>query len=141
MNISGVFWREFSCLCEKCIIRDHINCVYLSGDNSIFENSKHLILRKWHNFFGSNSTNNSINDDTTNDSSDKELEVEYDETEASALVTKGDVAVVKTGDDYPYYLITVTIILIKGHYLEVFKETKDGDIYYLDNKKVAIISC
>jgi len=32
--------------------------------------------------------------------------------------------------------------VVKGHhYTEVFKETKDGDIYHLDVTKTAIISC
>ena len=31
--------------------------------------------------------------------------------------------------------------VIKGHYLEIFKETKDGDAYYLDDNKTALISC
>ena len=33
------------------------------------------------------------------------------------------------------------IKVIKGHYIEIFKEMKDGDIYYLDSKETAIIPC
>ena len=31
--------------------------------------------------------------------------------------------------------------VVKGHYLEIFKETKDGDVYYLDDNKTALILC
>ena len=37
-----------------------------------------------------------------------ELEIEYFKSEASKLILKGDIAVIKTGDDHPYYLLKLT---------------------------------
>ena len=31
--------------------------------------------------------------------------------------------------------------VINGHYLEIFKKAKDGDVYYLDDNKTVLISC
>ena len=31
--------------------------------------------------------------------------------------------------------------VVKGHYLEIFKETKDGDVYCLDDNKTTLILC
>ena len=43
-------------------------------------------------------------------------------------------------DDYGYYIPANTKV-IEGNYLEIFKETKERDLYYLDTSKLAIISC
>ena len=43
-------------------------------------------------------------------------------------------------DDYGYYLPANTKV-IEGNYLEIFKETKERDLYYLDTSKLAIVSC
>ena len=42
-------------------------------------------------------------------------------------------------DDYGHY-ISANIKVIEGNYLEIFKETKEGDLYYLDTSKLALIS-
>ena len=77
------------------------------------------------------------------------------------MLQEGDIAVVRSGDDHPYYLLkldsppfTTTAPVtddyhqslprchrvIRGHYLEIFKEFKDRDIYYVDTKKKAYVS-
>ena len=81
--------------------------------------------------------------------------------EASKLIQKGDIAVIKTGDDHPYYLLKLTkepyeteeLVrddyghdfppfhrVIEGHYLELHKALKEGDVYYLDEQRTAVIS-
>ena len=82
------------------------------------------------------------------------------ETEASKHIQEGDVAVTKTGDDHPYYLLKVTSLfetkaettddyrhtfppahrVVEGHYLEIYKETNDGTLHYIDNTRKALIS-
>ena len=83
----------------------------------------------------------------------------HPETEASLLVKMDDIAGVKTNGAHSYYLVKRSCQSYiteqiekdsyshtfpanhKGHYLEIFKETKDGDVYYLDDNKAALISC
>ena len=83
------------------------------------------------------------------------------ETEAAKFIIKGDIAVIKTGDDHPYYLLQLTSSpydrvseitddyrhaflpyhhVVEGNYLEVFKERSDGSLYYVDVKHKAIVS-
>ena len=83
------------------------------------------------------------------------------ETEAATFIVKGDIAVIKTGDDHPYYLLKLTSSpyervseitddyrhtflpyhrVVEGNYLEVFKERSDGSLYYVDVKHKAIVS-
>ena len=83
------------------------------------------------------------------------------ESEASKLIQNGDIAVIKTGDDHPYYLLKLTkesyeteeLVkddyghdfppqhrVVEGHYLEIHKTNKEGDLYYLDENRTAIIS-
>ena len=126
---------------------------------STFSPCQQLITRKWHNFSTESSNEDPVSD--SDDESDHD-EMYFAETEASLLIKTDDIAVIKTGDDFPYYLLKLTCEpytteanekddynhtfpinhkVVKGHYMEVFKETKDGDIYYLDLMKTAIISC
>ena len=89
------------------------------------------------------------------------MKFEYFKSEASKLILKGDIAVIKTGDDHPYYLLklmkdpyetqeTITDSynhkfplyhrVIEGNYLELHKEQKYSDLYYVDYHKTAMIS-
>ena len=43
-------------------------------------------------------------------------------------------------DDYGHYIPANTKV-IEENYLEIFKETKEGDLYYLDTSKLVKISC
>ena len=77
------------------------------------------------------------------------------------LKLPSDIAVIKTGDDYAYYLLKLTSSpyetesevtddyshtfppfhrVVEGNYLEVFTETSDGNVYYVDVKHKAVIS-
>ena len=82
------------------------------------------------------------------------------ETETSKHIQEDDVAVIKTGDDHPYYLLKVTSFfktkaetrddyrhtfppghrVVEGHDLEIYNETNDGTLYYIDNTRKALIS-
>ena len=124
---------------------------------------EHLILPQLHNFNEKNQVE--CNQDAEEDISDNEFdeldEIEYFESEASKLILKGDIAVIKTGDDHPYYLLKLTKDpyetqetitdsynhyfplyhrVIEGNYLELHKEQKYSDLYYVDYHKAAIIS-
>ena len=69
---------------------------------------------------------------------------------------------IRTDDDFPYYLVKLRKDLfltdsnvkddygqtflpmtkvIAGNYYEHFKQVKEGDLYYLDQTKTAVISC
>ena len=82
------------------------------------------------------------------------------ETETSKHIQEDDVAVIKTGDDHPYYLLKVTSFfktkaetrgdyrhtfppghrVVEGHDLEIYNENNDGTLYYIDNTRKALIS-
>ena len=85
----------------------------------------------------------------------------YSLKQAAKFIIKGDIAVIKTGDDHPYYLLKLTSSpyetvseitddyrhtfppyhrVVEGNYLEVFKECSDGSLYYVDVKQKAIVS-
>ena len=96
-----------------------------------------------------------------NEEEEIEWEEMYTETEAAKFIETGDIAVIKTGDDHPYYLLRLTASpfmteasmkddynhtfppyhrVVIGHYLEVHKETTNGTLYYVNTKKEALIS-
>ena len=92
------------------------------------------------------------------------MKIEQDEmfieTETSKHIQEDDVAVMKTSDDHPYYLLKVTSLfktkaetrgdyrhtfppghrVVEGHYLEIYNENNDGTLYYIDNTREALIS-
>ena len=63
---------------------------YLKEISTTFSCCQHLIKAKWHSFV------------VKPDSEDSDDEVYYPETEASLLVKKDDIAVIKTSDAHPY---------------------------------------
>ena len=104
-------------------------------------------------------------DDATNDLNEDEIDErdqeEFMETEAAKLIQDGDIALVKTGDGHPYYLLKLTKApyetesevvddygnpfpplhrVIEGNYLERHTSNNDGDVYYLDSARTAFIS-
>ena len=95
------------------------------------------------------------------DPDDENDDIRYQEGEAYSMLTKGDIAVVRSGADHPYYLLQIICEpyetqsditddyqhsfstnqrVIQGNYLEMFKEVRDGDIYYVDKRRSAIVS-
>ena len=128
----GVFIINFSCACSQCLQSDYTQCIFVRPSDLIFTENFNIILPKLYDFH------------------EKE---------------QGDgdqrwYSFVKTGNDYPYYLVKLicdpfttksetkndynhtyppedkTVI---GNYLEIHKDTKDRKIYYLENKRKAII--
>ena len=111
---------------------------------------------------------NDVNEDEDDDvdfnlKTGDELESEeYIERDAGKMIFKNDIAVINLGDDvFTYYLMVlnedpyettkVTIDdyrhtlppnhrVIKGNYLELHTDDKDGFIYYVEKKKGAIVS-
>ena len=99
--------------------------------------------------------------DLNEDEAIKWQEETFVETEAAKFIVKGDIAVIQTGDDHPYYLLKLTSspyemvseitddyrhtfppyhCVVEGNYLEVFKERSNGSLYYVDVKQKAIVS-
>ena len=91
--------------------------------------------------------------DLNEDEVDELENAKFMETEASKLIRNGDIAVIKTGDDHPYYLLkllrdpfeTETTVsddyihefpplhrVVEGNYFEIHKTSNEGDIYYID---------
>ena len=77
------------------------------------------------------------------------------------MIRNGDIAVIKTSDDHPYYLLklskdpykTSEIVVddykhqippltkvVEGSYFELHKTSTDGDVYYLDTKRALVSS-
>lgn len=171
MNVTtapdGIFKRNFSCLCQFCYDKDYENCIYL--DDPKFVGNIQQVKPVWEVFKkkgekSARARNESNDDSSSSEDSDSESEdeIQYEETEASCIVKCSDVAVIRTGDKFPYYLVKLTkdpfctnecikddyghfipanTKVIEGHYYEVFKEVKEGDLYYLDTSKSAIVSC
>ena len=114
MNVTskknGVYKRNFSCLCKFCYSNDYENCIYL--DDAKFVDNKDQVRPIWHTFKekGVGSAKVKENKDKYSSSgedsaSESEEEINYEETEASCIVKCHDVAVVCTGDGFPYYLV------------------------------------
>ena len=101
------------------------------------------------------------NEGDLNSEEKDELESEYTETEALKYIQINDIAVIKTGDNHPYYLLKLTSSpyvttdeiqndyghifppqhkVMEGHYLEEHKIKGDSTIYYIDDKRKAIVS-
>ena len=153
----------FSCACDFCLNgSNHCDCV----DGSKFK-EKHLLLKYlWRGFVvkGGNDVNEDEDDDVDFDlETGDELESdEYIERNAGKMSFKDDMAVINSGDDvFTYYLMvlnqdpyeTTKVTtddyrhtlppkhrVIKGNYLELHTDDKDGFIYYVEKKKEAIVS-
>ena len=128
--------------------------------DAAFRDCEHFILSQLHNFNEKSQVecNQDAEEDISDDEFDELDEIEYFESEASKLILKGDIAVIKTGDDHPYYLLKLTKDpyetqetitdsynhkfppyhrVIEGNYLKLHKEQKDSDLHY---RKTAMIS-
>ena len=157
-NDKSVMARHCSCGCKSCLNNEEA-CESIAT----FRDCERLILPQLHNFNEKSQVecNQDAKEDISDDEFDELDEIEYFESEASKLILKGDIAVIKTGDDHPYYLLkltkdpyetqeTITYSynhkfppyhrVIEGNYLELHKEQKDSDLYYVDYRKTALIS-
>ena len=78
------------------------------------------------------------------------------ESDVRKYIVKGDIAIICAGDDHKYYPAKLKTNIheteesdhempahqkvITCSYLEVHKDTKEGTIYYIEQKKKAVIS-
>ena len=149
-------YRQISCGCNSCLSDKFANCKYSDEFSEYPEPSQMLQYN-----FKLSSSKFSVDEGDLNEEEECEWDNIYKETEAAQYIEQGDLAVIKTGDDYPYYLLQVTSPpyetvsevkddfnhtippyhrVIEGNYLEVHKETVNGTLYYIETSKKAIIS-
>ena len=157
-NDKSIMARQCSCGCKSCLSNEE-PCESIAA----FKDCEHLILPQLHNFNEKSQVecNQDAEEDISDDEFDELDETEYFESYALKLILTGDIAVIKTGDDHPYYLLKLTKDLyetqetvtdsynhkfppyhrvIEGNYLELQKEQKDSDLYYVDYHKTAMVS-
>ena len=101
-NDKSVMARHCSCGCKSCLNNEEA-CESIAT----FRDCERLILPQLHNFNEKSQVecNQDAKEDISDDEFDELDEIEYFESEASKLILKGDIAVIKTGDDHPYYLL------------------------------------
>ena len=96
-NDKSIMARQCSCRCKSCLNNEEA-CESIAAFRDYEQ-----ILPQLHNF------NEKCNQDAEEDISDDEFgeldEIGYFESEASKLILKGDIVVMKTGDDHSYYLL------------------------------------
>ena len=86
-------------------MKKHVKVLYTA-----FRDCGHLILPHLHNFNEKSQVecNQDAEEDISEDEFDELDEIEYLKSEASKLILKGDIALIKTGDDHHYYLLKLT---------------------------------
>ena len=145
---AGIYLHQFACMCKDCMNNNIETCNY-SNENPVFANGQDAIKPRCHLF---------INEEIDFDIDEDEA---YVESFATAAIKKADIAIIRAGDNHLYYLgVLVSDIyetkelekddyhhevpanqrVMKCNYLELFRENKDGDVYYVEEKKVAKIS-
>ena len=141
--MEAILYRKASCGCSCCLSGNYKECVCLEQ----FQEYPDLIQMVKP--FTSKNGNASEGEEDLDNDLDEDEQIEWDEmfieTEASKHIQEGDVAVIKTGDDHPYYLLKVTCLfetkaettddhcytfppahqVVEGHYLKIYKETSD----------------
>ena len=95
----GVFIKNFSCPCSHCLQPDYTQCIYVQRSDSISREKTDTILPKLHDFY---EEEQGYRDHYDFEESDEE---DFLVTEASHMISSCDIALVKTGNDYPYYLV------------------------------------
>ena len=152
----GIYLSRFAFMCSNCICGNVKSCD-ISKENPVFNNCKDEVTPEWLNFEKVELTSY----DNTTDSDEGSDEEDFIESFATSVIKKGDTAIIHAGDDHLYYLgiltskiykteaaekddyqheISASQRVMKYNYLELFRESKDGDIYFIEEKKVALIS-
>jgi len=162
-NEETILYRKGCCGCSPCLHSNYRECVSLTK----FKDHQQFITMTKYVFSAKGEARKATYQDYEEDALDldedeqNEWEEMFVETEASKHIQQGDIAVIKTGDDHPYYLLKVTSPLfvtefemsddyrhtfppahrvIEGHYLEIFKETNCSSLYYINDARKALIS-
>ena len=162
-------YRKSSCGCSFCLGGSYKDCLNIN----LFKECPEMLKMNTHTFKlkgtrqrkkkGKQSDESDDDDycDLDEDEMNERESEEYFESDASKVIISGDIALIKTGDHHPYYLlklikdpyVTEDIVsddyghlvpplhrVVEGHYLEIHKNNNDGDVYYLDESKKAIVS-
>ena len=164
-NDKAIKYRSSSCGCEFCLMGEYNKCESIAE----FKEYPKSIQMTLHNFKEKDKDKKTkkkkqerTEDESDTDRNEEEAE-EWEEAfiEASEYIQAGDFAVIKTGDDHPYYLLMLTSEpyetlsettddykhtflawhrVVEGNYLEQHRETADGNLYYIDYKHKALLS-
>ena len=160
-NTNTIMYRNSSCGCTFCLNNEYEKCESLEQ----FKEYPKNIMMTTHSFSVSTKKQKQANNEKHLIDLDEEEAIEWDEmymeTEASRYIQEGDFAIIKTGDDHAYYLLKLTSPpyetesevtddykhsfppfhrVVEGNYLEIYKEITDGNLYYIDTKRKALIS-
>ena len=162
-NKEAILYRNGSCGCSYCLSGTYKECESLEQ----FKEYPEFIQIVTHTFTSKKEQKKrekaSVEEEDEFDLDEdeqNEWEEMFIETEASKYIQQGDVAVIKTGDDHPYYLLKVTSLfetesevtddyrhtfppahrVVEDHYLEIHRETNNGTVYYVDHIRKALIS-
>ena len=143
-------------MCSNCICGNVKSCS-ISKENRVFNNCKDEVTPEWHDSEKAELTKYY----NTTDSDEGSDEEDFIKSFATSVTKKGDIAIICAGDDHLYYLdiligeiykteaaekdnyqheIPASQRVMKCIYLELFRESKDHDIYYIEEKKVTLIS-
>ena len=146
--------RKCACLCELCL--------QLVGECENYASLDSFVVRKTVNLPLKNGQEH-LDDDEDDEEFDEEHEVwEWENSEAVQMIEPNDVVVIRSDDSFnPYYLIkTMTEAveidvpfadnyghtfpightIVKGHYLEVLKRSKNTTYMYEDMSKTVSVS-
>ena len=122
--------------------------------NQYCRHNINVLKAKWYQF-------HQIDSDEDNENEELDEIGMFKEIDVTKYIVKGDIAIIRAGDDHNYYLAKLTTIIyeteesekddynhempahhkvITCSYLEVHKDIKEGTIYYIEQKKKAVIS-
>ena len=105
LSDSGIYKRCFSYLCEYCLSNEFSKCLYINHetfrDNLAVIKPQWDVLKKKKELIKKRVKKNAQNID----SNDSEEKIEYVQTGASSFIKLNSINVIRTGDDFPYYLV------------------------------------
>ena len=148
----GTYLCRIACMCSNCICGNVKSC---GKKKTVFNNCKDEVTPESHDFEKVELTSY----DNTNSGEGSEEE-DFIQSFATSMIKKEDIAIIRAGDDHLYYLGVLISKIYKTEaaekddyqhkipasqsvmnfvYLELFQESKDSYIYYIDEKKVALI--
>ena len=110
----GIYLHRFAFMCSNCICGNVKSCDISKENPVFFNNYKDQVTPKWHDFekVELTSYDNTTNSDEGSDEGD------CIESFATTVIKEG----------------------VKCNYLELFQESKGGDVYYIEEKTVALVS-
>ena len=149
---NGLFIREYACLCNVCI-KGRVESCQAAESNQYFRHNIDVLKAKWYQF-------NQIDSGKDNGNEEHD-EIDLFIENVTKYIVKGDLTIIRAGGDYKYYLAKlITNIyeteesqkndynhelpahqkVIACSYLKVHKDIKEGILYYIEQKRKAVIS-